>query len=286
MNQPHFIPPLNQHKPEYPVWTKYLIIGVAFFFGLGMLSSSFRLLKNLLFSGFQPMNFVIFASDAFTSIFLFSLLSLPALIVRHRIKSKHELNAALLKLSPEQLRQQEFGDPGANLSIARFGERAIAGREGEQRTAEIIRENILKMYPAARLINGISWPGTESADIDHALLIGESIILIDSKLYQPGQYYWDGKQLFRNGTQLEPFKVADALQAVKTIFPKNHISAAVVLHSTTGTDLSIELGKNSFPFPPALTANQLTDFLRNQASSTNSGSIYWQTLQQLLDLKK
>lgn len=285
MTQTHFIPPLNHNKPNYPAWTKYLILGLAIFFGLGILSSSFQLLKSIFLSGFQFANFIIFASNILASLFLFALLSLPALITRSSIKGKHQLNSALLKLSVDQLNTKEFGEPGGNLSYARFGKNAADGKEGETRTAKIIRENILNQYPAARLINCIAWPGTDSADIDHVLLIGNSIILLDSKLYQPGQYYWDGKRLFRNGTELEPFKIAAAAQAIKTIFPQQQVSAAIVIHSKTESDISIELGKVPSPFPPALTAHQLVEFVKSQVSHTDLNSVYWQTLQRILDLK-
>jgi hypothetical protein len=74
----------------------------------------------------------------------------------------------------------------ADLSVARFGDKAKIGVEGEQLTARLIAESVLPGLPSARLINGLRWPGTEHADIDHAVIAGNRIALIDSKMWADG----------------------------------------------------------------------------------------------------
>ncbi len=89
-------------------------------------------------------------------------------------------------LAEEYLTAPVIGTPGRDLSVARFGENARIGIEGEQRTARLISGSVLPGLPAARLINGLRWPGTEHANIDHAVIAGNRIALIDSKMWAAG----------------------------------------------------------------------------------------------------
>lgn len=65
---------------------------------------------------------------------------------------------------------------------------AKIGAEGKRRTSRLITEPVLPSVPAARLIDGLRWPGSEHADIDHAVIAGNRIALIDSKM-------WGGRRL-------------------------------------------------------------------------------------------
>lgn len=73
-------------------------------------------------------------------------------------------------------------------AVQAFGAgRAAAGAEGERRTAAILD---LLDGPIAGLhvFHGLDFPGSSSADIDHALAYGDSMLLVDSKMYRAGTY--------------------------------------------------------------------------------------------------
>jgi hypothetical protein len=127
------------------------------------------------------------------------------------------------------------GVPGRGLSVGRFGERAEIGAEGERRTARLITDSVLPAIPAARLINGLRWPGSEHADLDHAVIAGNRIALIDSKMWADGAYWWDNKQLFRNGRELKAFGLGAGVEAIRAAYPGYAVEGWVVLHSPSGS---------------------------------------------------
>jgi hypothetical protein len=136
---------------------------------------------------------------------------------------------------PEQyITTPVHGIPGRDLSVARFGENAKIGIEGEQRTARLIAESVLPGLPSARLINGLRWPGTEHADIDHAVIAGDRIALIDSKMWSDGNYWWDNKRLFRSGKELTALKLGAAVSAMRAAHPYCQVEGWVVVHSPSG----------------------------------------------------
>lgn len=83
-----------------------------------------------------------------------------------------------------------WGEPGETLSHAQevFGlDRTLDGVEGERLTAAEIGY-FLGSIPGVRLVNGLAFPGSETADVDHAVLCGRRVALIDSKVWKPATY--------------------------------------------------------------------------------------------------
>lgn len=83
-----------------------------------------------------------------------------------------------------------WGEPGEALAHAQelFGlDRTMDGVEGERLTAAEIGY-FLGSIPGVRLVNGLAFPGSESADVDHAVLCGRRVALIDSKAWKPATY--------------------------------------------------------------------------------------------------
>lgn len=83
-----------------------------------------------------------------------------------------------------------WGEPGETLSHAQevFGlDRTIDGIEGERLTAAEIGY-FVGSIPGVRLVNGLAFPGSETADVDHAVLCGRRVALIDSKAWKPATY--------------------------------------------------------------------------------------------------
>lgn len=93
----------------------------------------------------------------------------------------------------EQVRDQlVFGDPGIGLYSAMnyFGAENVAkGVHGERMTAALL-EHILAL-PGARVIHGLRFPGSQKADVDHAIICGNRVAFIDSKYWKGGHWSWD-----------------------------------------------------------------------------------------------
>ena len=153
-------------------------------------------------------------------------------------------------LVEEILSRPVHGVPGRGLSVGRFGDKAEIGAEGERRTARLITDSVLSGIPSARLINGLRWPGSEHADLDHAVIAGNKIALIDSKMWADGAYWWDNKQLFRNGRELRAFGLGAGVEAIRAAYPGFVVDGWVVLHSPSGslTMPSVERA-GMFPLP-------------------------------------
>lgn len=80
-----------------------------------------------------------------------------------------------------------FGQAG-NLKDARgkFSDANIdKGEAGEKLTASLL--NDLLRIPGTRIFHGVEWPGTKAADIDHIVVNGSKVALVDSKM-------WSGKK--------------------------------------------------------------------------------------------
>lgn len=92
----------------------------------------------------------------------------------------------------EKKDQKVFGRAGSVGDAGRvFGEgRAAAGAEGEMNTAFLL-DNLLAHIPGVTIYHGLRFPGSHDADIDHAVVIGNRIILVDTKMFRKGHYGLD-----------------------------------------------------------------------------------------------
>ena len=119
------------------------------------------------------------------------------------------------------------GVPGSGLvdTIAKNGlARVEVGHLGEQITASLLDE--LLVIPSVHIIHGLRFPGAHSADIDHVVVAGNRIALIDSKLWKPGQYELDTyNRILESG-------VMDATRGT-------HHSTAVTRMATIMTDCEV-----------------------------------------------
>lgn len=92
------------------------------------------------------------------------------------------------------------GRPGASLELANLDDGLVLqGQLGEQITANRLRGS---MESKSILFNSIVDPDLKIGDLDHALLIGDQLLLIDSKRWRPGNYSVSQGNILRDG---EPF---------------------------------------------------------------------------------
>lgn len=73
---------------------------------------------------------------------------------------------------------------------AAFGIKAGIGAEGEQAVGQAL-ESLVQKYPFVRVFHGAQFtPGKDGADMDHILLIGSQVFLIDAKNWSIADYEW------------------------------------------------------------------------------------------------
>ena len=144
-----------------------------------------------------------------------------------------------------------FGAPGHDLrSMAQAGggtfesgkqvsrRVAAAGAEGEQRTAAWLIEEVFPDDGLLLIFHSLSVPGMGSADMDHAVLSGNQLLLIDSKAWGTGRYTFLRGTCFHNGKVYEPGKT-QTLQKASVAFtrffesrgiPAPQVHTALVIH--------------------------------------------------------
>lgn len=143
-----------------------------------------------------------------------------------------------------------FGRPGTD-----------ADQWGERLTAELL-ERYLTRLPNVRIFHGLAWPGSVFADVDHAVLAGRRLVLIESKTWLPGHYgadedgtLWRDDRLFRGGATRLP----QAIAAYRELLPGVEIRGALVVYPSRAGEISTE---EDFDLPaPPMTPEQFVEEL-------------------------
>lgn len=135
-------------------------------------------------------------------------------------------NVPLIPL--EQARQQVHGMPRKR---GIFGAEARIQRE--MRTVQLLSRQVLPAIPAARLINGLQSPA-DNSHIDHAVLSGYRLALVNSMLLPKGAYAWDGRTLNHGGRAVAPPQLAQVVWAMQDIFPELNVTGWTVVFSPDG----------------------------------------------------
>ena len=148
------------------------------------------------------------------------------LVRRKRVRDNARMNSLLVEgdrqldidLDARASATRRWGTPG-RVSGGRFGRNADIGNIGERITERHL-STWFGQVPAARVFHGLRWPGTQNADIDHAVLVGDRLAVIDTKNWKRSRYYWDGSSLFREGEQLPAFRIGIAAAALAAQLPR------------------------------------------------------------------
>ncbi|MEU5691195.1 DnaJ domain-containing protein [Actinosynnema sp. NPDC020468] len=117
----------------------------------------------------------------------------------------------------------------------------------DDRHCEILTADVLSQYltrlPGARVFHGLAWPGSVFADVDHAVLCGRRLVLIESKSWLPGHYdAEDDGTLWRNG---HPFRgggtrLPRSLAVYRKLLPWLDIRAVLILHPSRAGEVTAE----------------------------------------------
>ena len=159
---------------------------------------------------------------------------------------------------PAEVRDHRvFGDPGTGLARARGWRRAAveSGLLGEALTGELL-ENYVTRIPSARIFHSLVWPGSATADVDHAVLCGRRLVLVDSKRWAPGDYTFDPNgTLLRAGRTLpgSQARLPDAAAASQRSPPQCDLRGVVPSHPNRLGAVSVSA--SHWPTMQALTAD-------------------------------
>jgi hypothetical protein len=82
------------------------------------------------------------------------------------------------------------------------------------------------------VFHGLAWPGSVFADVDHAVLCGRRLALIESKTWLPGHYttndtgFWRDGRPFRGGGSLLP----EGVTAFRELLPDVDVRGVLVVY--------------------------------------------------------
>ncbi|MEV4317022.1 DnaJ domain-containing protein [Actinocrispum sp. NPDC049592] len=142
------------------------------------------------------------------------------------------------------VRRHLNGQPnGAFMAHKVFG-RPESGNEhrAQQLTAKVLAKYLTRL-PAARIFHGLSEPGSVFVDVDHAVLCGHRLVLIESKMWLPGHYevdedgeIWRNDHPFRGGST----RLGDQLETFRELWPDLEIRGALLLYPTRPGEITTE----------------------------------------------
>lgn len=124
-----------------------------------------------------------------------------------------------------------YGSPGAE-----------ADEVGERLTADLLATYLTRM-PGVRVFHGLAAEvGGVFADVDHAVLCGGRLVLIESKLWLPGHYDVDSSgTLWRNGHRFRGGAVTlpERLAAYRALLPDLEVRGALLLYPSRAGEITV-----------------------------------------------
>ena len=131
--------------------------------------------------------------------------------------------------------------------VAEFGDHAVHGRpstepgnHAERLTAELLVTYLTRL-PGARIFHGLALPGSVFSDVDHAVLCGRRLVLIDSKMWLPGHYTADKSgTLWRNGHRFRGggIRLPEGVTAFGNLLPEVDVRGAHVLYPSRAGEIT------------------------------------------------
>jgi hypothetical protein len=197
----------------------------------------------------------------------------------HTVQSSRTLFDGPL-IHPDQIeRFRQWGTPGRGLNdfeAIPFSRRnAELGFGGEILTSQLI--DPMTVVPGVRIVHGINLPGHGEADIDHVILCGDLLIVVDSKHWPGGNYYWLSEQIMcttPSGHEHRGNPMSWGLPTLQQCFPDKQLFPVVVIHSHDGGDVATNnrnRGANPILMTPLQFAEQVGRLCVDQQAKTVDG---------------
>lgn len=161
------------------------------------------------------------------------------------------------------------GRAANNAFTAKFGAHRVYGKPGigsehraEQLTAEVLTRYFTRL-PGVRIFHGLAEPGSVFADVDHAVLCGHRLVLIESKMWLPGHYdvddageLWRNDHPFRGGS----VRLSGQIGAFRALWPELEVRGVLLIYPTRPGEITTEYaGAEIAPMVPG-------DFVREIGS--------------------
>jgi hypothetical protein len=149
------------------------------------------------------------------------------------------------KLSTKEIRNTKTWGTAGNLddAIEKFGAQAVAlGLAGEKFTAEFM-EKLLKI-PGTRIFHGLEFPGSDNADVDHAIINGDKIVFVDSKMWKAGHYRWEWDGVIEQNANGEINRINTnfhhAVVGHAKRLPEAQIRSHILIYSASGRPVTVD----------------------------------------------
>jgi xanthosine utilization system XapX-like protein len=176
------------------------------------------------------------------------------------------------------VRRQLDGYAANTAFTTQYGVHQVYGRPGigsehraEQLTAEVLTRYLTRL-PGARIFHGLAEPGSVFADVDHAVLCGRRLVLIESKMWLPGHYdvdeageLWRNDHPFRGGAA----RLGKQLRIFQQLWPELEIRGVLLIYPTRPGEITTDYqGAGIAPMVPA-------DFVREVGGwlATDPGTV-------------
>lgn len=127
---------------------------------------------------------------------------------------------------------------------------------GERLTARLLAEYVAPL-PGARIFHGLAWPGSVFADIDHAVLRGRRLVLIESKMWLPGHYtademggVWRNGHPFRGGA----IRLPEGVEVYQELLPGIEVRGALLVYPSRAGEITT--GESPDVLAPPMSSEQ------------------------------
>jgi hypothetical protein len=140
---------------------------------------------------------------------------------------------------------------------AEFGDRVVFGHPGQEpdELAERLTADLLATYltriPGVRICHGLAAEeGSVFADLDHAVLCGHRLVLIESKLWLPGHYEVDDAgDILRNGHRFRGgvVRLPERLAAYRALLPDVEVRGVPLIYPSRAGDITVGDGLGHTP---------------------------------------
>ncbi len=166
-------------------------------------------------------------------------------------------------------------------------EALLKGLVGEQKSHDLFIAELARFHATdwVQIVHGLRYPGTEHADIDHALVCGDRVFLIDSKLWTPDDYRWYGDAILAgpaDNPRLIRSSFGDAVAKFATIVAPAKVNAAILVHASRPGRLTVDNTLAGHHPPMRLAADGLDDVITWLAEGIprNGNTVHVQQYQQ------